>query len=222
MRGAIRPTTPAEAVERARSMIGYVPAPHVLTPAGYQVGPIEYRLEPGYNGGANPDAAHPASWSFGYRTPTADCVGLVAWAMGFDRYQPDGRFPWWGGWVNTNSMIADATRTRTYFEQIPAPELGCAIVYETQGGTIGHVGLVVDPLPAEWGGNWRDLRVIDCAASHSRRHRVAREKVRRMGPDTVPGPQLLEELRQGAIRERSGELWGRRGGMFLRYRKANR
>ena len=212
-RGAIRPTSHAEAVERARSMLGYVPAPHPETPAGYPVGPIQYRLKPGHNGGDDPYAPHPASWSYGHRTPTCDCVGLVMWAWGLDRMQPERSKIYAQGWLNTNSLIASAEAGEGIVEQIDAPELGCAVVYPSRGDTMGHIGIVTG-LPAEM--CWEDLTVIDCAASHSRRHKRAQLLLDRLPPGVPPGPELRRELSLGAIRERSGALWARHGVMLRR------
>ena len=89
-RGIIRPLTIAEAVRRAKSMVGYKPELPANAPKGTRRVNIKYRLSK-FNGGKDPYAQHPADWSYGNRTPTCDCAGFVAWCLGYDRYQP-GKF----------------------------------------------------------------------------------------------------------------------------------
>lgn len=184
-------------------MIGFEPPLHPRAPKDAKRSLIKYRLTK-FNGGKDPYGEHPSvgSYSYGNRTPTCDCSGFVAWALGFDRFQPKDRFPSYGGWVNTDSMISDAKRSGSFFELLTAPEWGCLVVspskYKRVDGRrkrvkVGHVGMVVGPLPAEWGDNWDDLRVVHCSSSNSRRG--------------------------GAIQETSGS--GFRGrGVFLRYLRA--
>lgn len=199
-RGQIRPTTNAQAVDRARVMVGFKPVLPPRAPEGIARQPIRYRLSPN-NGGKNPYAQHPADWSYGRRTPTCDCIGLVVWCLGFDRLQK-GHFEARGGWANTDSILADAYGPAEFFEVIDAPELGCVVVYGSvrRNGRRrpGHIGLVVDPLPAEFSSDykecWTDVRVIHCSR----------------GNDTRTG---------AAVRETSAYAWRRRG-VFLRYKKS--
>lgn len=180
MRGVKRQLTVEGVVERARSMIAFRPQPPVAHSKS-RAKPIQYRLRGGFNGGKDPFAQHPGSWSppDNQKMPwssggawTCDCSGFVSWCLGIDRYQPE--FPHYGGWVSTDSILMDARTGGDWFEEIPAPELGCVVVY---GGArrkgkrirVGHVGLVVDPLPAEWDKNWSDLRVIHCSSGNGRR-----------------------------------------------------
>jgi hypothetical protein len=188
MRGAIRPTTAAEAVERARSMIGYCPELPEGAPSDAVGGPIRYRLRK-KNGGKDPNAPHPAAWSYGVRVPTADCVGFVAWTLGFDRYQPrdydreSGGDVIYGGWINTDSMIMGAAALEPgWFQEIDEPEVGAIVVYGSRyrrgrPRKAGHVGMIVDPLPAEFEimepDCWRDLRVVHCSSGNDRRHGAA-------------------------------------------------
>jgi hypothetical protein len=149
----IRQTTIADAIERARKMVGAA---------------IHYQLKD-KNGGRNPDAPDPAShWinDHGDRVATCDCAGFVAWCLGFDRYQP-GTFEYWDGWINTDSAIFEAENNGEWFERLAAPELGCLIVYPSHGKApnrlIGHVGIVV-AVPE----NAR-IRVIHCSSGNDRR-----------------------------------------------------
>ena len=195
-RGAIRPTTALEAAERARSMIAFVP----------QVGgkPILYRLKGGYNGGKNPFAPHPASWSppdsqglaWSARGAwTCDCSGFAAWALGLDRFQPDTAIRW----VETSRMILDSRGDRPeLFAEVEYPELGAVAVYGDRGGRQGHVGIVVE-VPAEWDVEHPQhelVRVVHCSTGNQRRTGAA-------------------------IAETDATLWRRRGGVWLRYLRAS-
>lgn len=201
---ALLPREP-EALRRARSMIGFEPDGR---------GPIRYRLREGFNGGRNPNAPHPASWSppdsqglawSEHGAWTCDCTGFAMWCIGIDRYQLDFEKnhkgePLWGGWINTNSMIAASkVPNPEWFEQIPYPEKGCLVVYGTwrneQGKSkVGHVGVVSD-FPKDWQpGQWRRLSVVHCSG----------------GNDQTLGM---------AIAETDGRAWEnpRKGSVFLRY-----
>ena len=213
MRGVIAAVTIEEAVERAKSMIWFEPELPEDAGIGAKSQPIRYRL-PKFNGGKDPLADHPADWSYGKRSPTCDCIGFIAWSLGFDRYQPvhfdrnkKGKVIY-GGYINTNSSILAANSLEpSWFEEVCAPELGCLVVY---GGTrnkktgkrrAGHIGIVVGPLPAEWDPEanecWRALRVVHCSSSN----------------DRITG---------GAIQETDGWTWrhSRRPSKFLRYLRA--
>ena len=178
MRGTIIPMTPEGAVKRARGMVGPQPLPKpAKAPPGTKEVPLQYRLLAGHNGGKDPTAAHPGSTSYGERTWTADCMGFVAWCMGFDRYQPQG-FPLWSGWINGASAIADSKKDRLYFKdsgQEPLP--GDVVVYGGYGGKIGHIGLVVS-VPEGWqkdvysgskAAHWAKVGVVHCSAGHQRK-----------------------------------------------------
>lgn len=150
--GVIRPTTSAEAIARARSMIG---------------SSIHYQLSP-HNGGRNPNAPDPAShWvdDANHAVATCDCAGFVAWALGYDRYQPHD-FPPWDGWINTDSMIFESDHGAHWFRTLSAPQAGCLVVYPSHGAApnhvIGHVGLVVDVGSS-------GLRVVHCSHGNDRR-----------------------------------------------------
>ncbi len=196
-RGAMRTTTHAEAVERARSMINYMPSVHPMSAKGTEPSLIRYRLSRN-NGGKDPHARHPADYSYAFKTPTCDCSGFVAWCLGFDRFQ-EATFSQFSGWVSTDSMIIEARRKGAWFEEIRFPELGALVVtpgVRRHGRRIrvGHVGMMTG-LPAEWDPAeppWTDLIVTHCSSSNSR-------------------------LTGGAIRTTG---WSSGGGVFLRYLKA--
>ena len=170
VRGLIRPTTGSEAIQRLKSLVGLrLPPPKGIT-APTQ--PIAYRLNEN-SGGKNPNAPHPADWSgdIGWKRWTSDCVGTVVWGLGFDRYQK-ASFKVYGGWINTDSMLQEAEKYRTWFEVIDTPELACLVVtpgvFATNGARLkaGHVGLV-SGLPAEWDTETPDygaLSVVHCSS----------------------------------------------------------
>lgn len=139
-RGAIRPTTRLEAVQRALSQIIAVPKPPVGAPADAGNRPIGYRNDSGKNGGFDPFAPHCASWSFGDRRPTADCVGLVCWAIGIDRMQPTFKGSL-GVWLQQNSMMNDADGAQRFFAPVDYwSALPGDLLVDTQ-----HVALIVRP-----------------------------------------------------------------------------
>lgn len=145
--------------------------------------PTRYKLGAG---GRNPEAPTPFTVKDGVLG--SDCIGFVLWCLGQDRYQP-GKFPYYDGWINTDSCIADATGKQVLFERIRRPELGALVLFpgivDRKTGKrkrIGHVGIIVG-LPAEWPSpvEWelmrakdrtallKQVQVIDCAAATSRR-----------------------------------------------------
>lgn len=119
----------------------------------------------------------------------SDCVGFVMWALGVDRYQPK-KFRFYDGWMNTDSVIMDATRpyldsTTRCWQQLTRPEPGALVIFPSlykngKRTRIGHVGLIVE-VPAEWPDNLNEwsakerlnmlklVKVIDCNASLARR-----------------------------------------------------
>lgn len=135
-------------------------------------------------GGRSPEADTPFTVRNGKLG--ADCVGFVLWAWGIDRYQPVDKkgidFPFYDGWINTDSMISDAVGPQTTFETLSPSDAfpGCAAVYPSiwkDGKMVrmGHIGLVVDipygsPFTKRARDLWfHDVKVIDCAAALSRR-----------------------------------------------------
>lgn len=128
--------------------------------------------EGAYNGGKDPTAIDYADrWSIPsseHVNRTADCMGAMAWCGGFDRYQPERFKHIYGGWINTDSMIRDATGTQRCFRRIARPELGCFVIYKSgaAGHKVGHIGGVIE-VPPEWDPSriscWRRLVVADQA-----------------------------------------------------------
>jgi hypothetical protein len=179
-RGAIRPTSIEEATLRAVSMIQHKPARPASAETAPPV-PIMYRLRGGFNGGSDPYAPHPASWSppdgqgcawSRYGAWTCDCSGFVCWALGLDRFQPQGAVEW----LSTDGMLQDAAGPRERFVEVDGPELGAVVVYgglwnEGKRVRVGHVGLVTG-LPPEWDPEVRDcwarLSVTHCSSSMSK------------------------------------------------------
>lgn len=162
-RGAIRVTTAAEAVHRALSQIVAIPEPPDPSVPDSGRRPIAYRLEPGFNGGADPLAAHCASWSYGGRTPTSDCVGLVLWASGVDRLQPGYRGIS-GEWLHCPSLIDDAERAQRWCSPVDDDKArpGDWLVTGT------HIGLIVRPAIYVGGEQRHDHLVVDCSPRHGR------------------------------------------------------
>ncbi len=143
--------------------------------------PTRYKLGAG---GRNPSAPTPFTVRDGILG--SDCIGFVLWCLGLDRYQPK-VFPYYEGWINTDSAIMDAKGKRSVFELIDRPELGSMVIYPSlwKAGKMirmGHVAIVVE-VPAEWPSKleWSKLaprertallklvKVIDCAGSAARR-----------------------------------------------------
>ena len=74
-----------------------------------------------------------------------DCTGFLCWALGISRKAPR-RAPHTqaDGWINSDSIWADATQGGTVFRRIRKAEPGCVIVYPKAGSgeNFGHDGLV--------------------------------------------------------------------------------
>jgi hypothetical protein len=178
----IRPTTSAEALDRARSMIGKT---------------IRYSLGAG---GRDPWDKDPATEVAGARaSATCDCAGFVAWALGYDRKQPESEFPLWGGWINTDSAIEEAKRTHLWFLRTLAPEVGGMVVFPSTRvdgkRTPGHIGIITEV--TSWSGeaDFGRIRVVHCSGGNDRR----------LGH---------------AIDETSGKVWAGKRSLFLRYLRA--
>lgn len=171
MRGKILYLTREEAVTRALSQVAVLPVPPPGSPLDAGNRPIAYRLEGGYNGGDDPTAPHCASWSYGYRTPTADCIGLVLWASGIDRKQPSFNGSR-GEWLNCASLLDDADGAQVFCRPLSKSEL------PTSGDwvlTRGHIGMLIRP-PRVVGhsGMWEiaPALVVDCSPRHGRQAAV--------------------------------------------------
>jgi hypothetical protein len=106
----------------------------------------------------------------------ADCIGFVLWAWGIDRYQPKS-FPFYDGWINTDSMLSDALGPKTTFDVVSPRNVfaGCAAVYpsiwkKSKMIRMGHIGMVVNvPYPKILDQWYKDVTVVDCAAALVRR-----------------------------------------------------
>lgn len=183
------PLTPEQVVARALYLAGEVGAdaldPYVRDPAP-ECPVIYYRLNgdrdglPAYNGGKDPTAPDPADrWSKPGSTfvnRTSDCMGGAAWCSGFDRLQEERFGHLYDGWINTNSMILDASGPRRCFVPLERPEPGCLVVCKSgsPGHKVGHVGVVVS-VPAAWDPSsracWEAISVVDVAARDGRANR---------------------------------------------------
>lgn len=128
MRGTYIPLTDDQVVKRAKEHL--------------DCWVIEYLLEPGKNGGTDPRATHCGTvWD---RDPgpktrtvaTSDCIGLAAYCSGWDRRQPD--FPFWGGWVNTDSLCAAAEDGSPWVIEYADPGPGRLIVYPSYRKLLGR------------------------------------------------------------------------------------
>jgi hypothetical protein len=175
-RGVVIPLTAQQRCNRARYLGGlldskaldaYVRNPKPTCPD------IFYRLKD-FNGGKDPTGPDPATrWTktgSAFTNVTSDCIGGAAWCGGFDRYQP-GRFPLYEGWINTDSMVADAIGAQACFRVLDKPEPGCFVVAASgsgpRDGSIGHIGTVVEIPSGIWSDSeaqWRAVVVVDIAA----------------------------------------------------------
>jgi hypothetical protein len=84
-----------------------------------------------------------------------DCSGFVAWALGVPRTPQ----PLSNGWMNTDSIHADATGARTQFRPLPQAVPGALLVYPSPGaGKVGHVAIVT-----QVDAQGRALKIVHCA-----------------------------------------------------------
>lgn len=107
----------------------------------------------------------------------SDCIGFVMWCLGIDRYQPK-TFPLYGGWMNTDSIIADARGGQTWWTEVPRWQAvaGDLVVYPSSRlGSKGHVGIVADVRKAQQSlgktptSEWTDcLDIVHCSSGHQR------------------------------------------------------
>lgn len=120
--------------------------------------PITYRNDSsGRLGGDWPEYVGCYDWSWGNRTPTADCVGLACWAAGISRNQPgfDGIS---GPWLHGPSILADASTERRFFEYA-----GDATARPGDWAVSrDHVAIIVRP---DYNG---EHLVVDCSPSNRR------------------------------------------------------
>lgn len=148
-----------------------------VSPGTPSLCPDIYYLLKKHNGGKDPTAPDPADrWSkpgSDFVNRTCDCIGGMAWAGGWDRYQPKRFEHLYGGWINTDSMRMDAAGPRRCFVRLRKPELGCYVVFGSDpkklvhGVPVGHIGGIID-IPDEWDERdrdcWKRLKVIDVAS----------------------------------------------------------
>lgn len=168
MRGVILHLTRAEVEARALSQIIVKPAPPAGAPKDAGGRFINYRLEGGYNGGFDPTAPNCASWSFGNRTPTADCIGLALWASGIDRKQP-GYKGSRGEWLNCASLLDDADGAKKFCRPLMIRELPMIGDWLL---TRDHIGVVVYVGGSLGAWDLEDIQVVDCSPRHGRAHAV--------------------------------------------------
>lgn len=144
---------------------------HPKAPRGTPAKPVEYRLDDsGRLGGDDPRASSCVDWSFGYRTPTSDCIGFALYCAGIARLQPGfhGRT---GDYLNTDSVLADAHGRMFFFRQLLSGEAvkpGDLLVSPSTylGGVRlrpGHIGVIVRP-----GAKMEHHAVIDCSPRHGK------------------------------------------------------
>jgi len=122
------------------------------------------------NGGTDPDDSMPCDFQTWY----CDCIGFAAWAAGFDRFQPK-KFPYYDGYINTDSMVTEATKQGKWFTVLSKPEPGCFIVAASfwrklpyPKRVIGHIGVVVDASEYATKG-LAGLQVVHCSSSNAKR-----------------------------------------------------
>lgn len=123
-------------------------------------------------GGKDPHAPDPRSekdGKFGL-----DCTGGDAYASGISRFQKN--FPLYGGWINTDSIVADARGDQTLFELLDRPVRGCGLVFcgidfdhDGDRERIGHKAWVssVDPSFNPKSPDYKLVTIWDCAGSNS-------------------------------------------------------
>jgi hypothetical protein len=170
-RGKVLELSRMHVVARALGQILAVPTPPPGAPADAGNRPIAYRLDDsGLLGGRDPDQPHCADWSYGLRTPTADCVGFALWASGIDRRQP-GYNGLNGQWLNTDSLLADADGEQKFCRPLrmgEAAKPGDWLISASRRVLFkrvpGHIGVIVRPSP---GAAFEHL-VVDCSPRHGR------------------------------------------------------
>lgn len=131
---------------------------------------IEYVLGAG---GRDPNANDPRSEKNGKLG--LDCTGADAYASALSRLQP--HFPYYGGWINTDSIVADARGNQVLFELLDRPVRGCGLVFagidfdhDGDRERIGHKSWVSRVL-AGFNPKKPDYRLVeiwDCAGSNSK------------------------------------------------------
>jgi hypothetical protein len=166
MRTDPRPCSAAEAVQRARSLIG--------KGGQYILGTGDYR--PHVVGGTLIDLP----WTERDGLVGSDCAGYaISWCYMLQRHRPGFNVGSWASVandINCNSAIEDGQHNRDLFEVIDTPELGALLLYPTfvivgMDGKphrfIGHVGIVVGVSRClEWDPALRTYAALDVAHCH--------------------------------------------------------
>jgi len=137
---------------------------------------IAYKLG---SGGMHPNDALPS------KDGLCDCSGFVSWVLGLSRQTTIPFYKRYGGWIFTDSMVADVESASGIFERLHSPEPGCIVVYGA-GKKIGHVGIVSEVA------NGVMKKVIHCSSGNSRT--FAGRSIQETGP---------------AVFNRADTVWGR-------------
>lgn len=90
-----------------------------------------------------------------------DCSGFVCWVLKLSRQTTIPFYKQFGGWIFTDSMVADVNSFAGIFEKINLPEPGCMVVFGA-GNKIGHVGIVSEVA------NGTMKKVIHCSSGNSK------------------------------------------------------
>lgn len=178
MRGVVLPLTQQQRVNRMLYLaqkISIVQLDEFVrrAPDTPEYCPDIYYLLHEYNGGKDPTAPDPADrWikpGGKQVNRTCDCIGGMAWAGGWDRYQPIRFKHIYEGWINTDSMRLDAGGKMKCFIKLDKPEVGCYVVFASgaAGHKVGHIGGIVG-LPSDFNYRdrdaWKAMKVVDCAS----------------------------------------------------------
>ena len=154
------PTDPPFLVLRARSVVNC---------------DIKYKLG---KGGLHPTDKFPS------KNKLCDCSGFVCWVLGLSRQTTIPFYKQFGGWIFTDSMVADVNSSAGIFEHLQFPRPGCIVVYGA-GNKIGHVGIVSEV------SNGVMKMVIHCSSGNSKKFNASIQ-------ETTP-----------AVFNRPDTLWGR-------------
>ncbi len=150
-----------QVLNRAISQIIITPAPPPGAPADAGHRPIHYRLDDsGLLGGDDPSSLHCADWSYGKRTPTADCIGFALWASGIARNQPDYSGSR-GTWLNCASLLDDADGAKKFCRPLFANEQARHADWLL---TRDHIAVIIRPAQRPD----QDHLVVDCSPRHGR------------------------------------------------------
>lgn len=165
-------------IDRVLSINGYQ-TPHATATSIIRCAEGFYLLKD-HNGGKDPRAIDPFDrWrkpGEAFVNRTADCAAMQ-WSQGADRYQPDLASYIYGGWMNTDSIIVDATTRQKVYRQVRKPARGGMIICASgsRGHRIGHMGGTPDgDEDFEYGNpaSWDRLKVVDIAARNGRANRA--------------------------------------------------